>query len=313
MTTSTPSSTGEFVHPALFYRSDTEYLAALVPFITDGLAAEHPVAVAVPGPKVRLLTAALGDAAERVRLLDMTVVGRNPGRIIATVLRRFADTHPDRHVRIIGEPIWPTRSETEYPACAQHEALINAAFAGRDVTIVCPYDTVGLAPSAIADARATHPLVWEADERYLSVEYAPDSVVSRYNLPLPDFGCEDVHLVATAADLPPARHRIAVQARMLGLSPDRVAEVEIIATELATNSLIHAGTPCELRIWTDDGHVVCEGRDKGLLADPLAGRRPALPDNPSGRGLLMINDLADLVRTHTSPLGTTIRAYLRVG
>ncbi|UJW36732.1 MEDS domain-containing protein [Saccharothrix sp. AJ9571] len=298
-----------FVHPALFYRSDAEYLDGLLPFVTDGLEAGQPVAISVPGPQVRLLTAALGPAAERVHMLDMTVAGRNPGRIIAGVLRRFADRHRDRHVRIIGEPIWPGRSATEYPACAQHEALINAAFTGRDVTIVCPYDVAGLEASVLADARQTHPLLWEGEQRYPSADYAPDDVVARYNEPLRHAEDARAHLVAAAADLSPARRRIADRARTLGLPPARIADLELVATELAANSLRHAGAPCELRLWRENGEVVCEARDPGQLTDPLAGRRPA--EGHSGRGLLLVNDLADLVRTHTSARGTTIRAYFR--
>ena len=45
--------------------------------------------------------------------------------------------------------------------------------------------------------------------------------------------------------------------------------------------------------------------------DPLAGRRPAIPTQLNGRGLLVVNHLADLVRTHTRPGQTTIRAYFR--
>lgn len=312
MNTTTSAEHDEFVHPALFYRTDAEYLDLLVPFINDGLDAGQPVAVIVPGPRLRLLDTALGDTAQRVHRIDMAVAGRNPGRIIPSVLRHFADTHPDRHVRIVGEPIWPGRSATEYPACAQHEALINTSFAGRDATIACPYDAAGLDAGTIADARATHPLVWEADGRYSSAEYAPDRVVARYNEPLRRSPADaDRHLVAAATDLRPARRAIAHRAQALGLSPERVADLELIATELATNSLVHTGSPCELRIWLDGGSVVCEGRDTGRLTDPLAGRRPAKPSDNSGRGLLMINDLADLVRTYTSPQGTTIRAYLR--
>jgi anti-sigma regulatory factor (Ser/Thr protein kinase) len=312
MNTSASADHEEFVHPALFYRTDAEYLDMLVPFITDGLAAGQPVAIAVPGPRLRLLDSALGDSAELVHRIDMAVAGRNPGRIIPSVLGHFADTHPDRHVRMVGEPIWPGRSATEYPACAQHEALLNTSFAGRSVTIVCPYDAAGLGPGAIADARATHPLVWEADQRYSSTEYAPDRVVARYNEPFPHPPAGTaVHLVTTPTDLRPTRRAIAGLAKALGLSPTRIADLELIATELATNSLIHADGPCELRIWNDGDTVVCECRDTGRLTDPLAGRRPAKPSDNSGRGLLMINDLADLVRTHTSPRGTTIRAYLR--
>ena len=114
-----------FSHPALFYRSDQEYVAATTAFVREGLAAGEPVAVAVPGPHLAMIESELGPDARGVHLLDMNVAGRNPGRIIPNVLRDFADRHPDGHVRIIGEPIWPGRTETEYPACAQHEALFG--------------------------------------------------------------------------------------------------------------------------------------------------------------------------------------------
>ncbi|HEX9499900.1 MAG TPA: MEDS domain-containing protein, partial [Mycobacterium sp.] len=50
----------------------------------------------------------------------------------------------------------------EYPACVQHEALINMAFEGRGLTILCPYDTAHLGPRALVDARMTHPVLWPA-------------------------------------------------------------------------------------------------------------------------------------------------------
>src|SRR5690348_4935569 len=129
-----------FSHPALLYQGPWEYLAGTLPFIRDGLAAGEAVAVAVPGPRLELLRARLGEAAGRVRLLDMPGVGRHPGRIMVEVLRAAVDAHPGERVRIIGEPIWAGRTEAEYPACVQHEALINMAFAGRRTTIMCPYD-----------------------------------------------------------------------------------------------------------------------------------------------------------------------------
>ncbi|MBW4718629.1 sensor histidine kinase [Saccharothrix obliqua] len=305
------STANPFVHPALFYADDAEYLGVLVPFVTDGLALGHPVAAALPPDRLRLLRAALGDAARRVELIDMAVAGGNPGRIIPSVLLRFADAHRDRHVRIIGEPIWPGRTATEYPACAQHEALINHAFAGRDVSIVCPYDTSGLDPFAVADARATHPVVWEVDRRYPSAAYAPDDVIDRYNQPLPDAPGAAEFPVATTADIRPARHWAAERARLLGLGADRLADLELIATELLTNSLRHTPGGCRVRIWRDAGHVVCEVRDTGHLTDPLAGRRPRPRDLPNGRGLLLVHEFSDLVRTHTTRHGTTQYALLR--
>jgi anti-sigma regulatory factor (Ser/Thr protein kinase) len=300
-----------FVHPALFYRSDADYLRQLVPFVTDGLDRGEPVAAAVPGERLALLEHALGDAAERVRLLDMTDAGRNPGRIIPGVLRAFADAHPGRRVRIIGEPVWAGRTAVEYPACAQHEALINTAFTGRDVTIVCPYDTVALDPAALADAEATHPLLWESGRERPSPRYAPGAVVERYNLPLDPAPGAATCTTGSVAGIARARHFALDQARRRDLAADLAGDLELIVDELVTNSLLHARSAAELSIWTDLEHVVCQVSDRGRLTDPLAGRRPAAPGQLGGRGLLLVNAFADLVRTHTGDRGTTIRAYLR--
>ncbi|HUQ59477.1 sensor histidine kinase [Lentzea sp.] len=303
---------GDFVHPAVFYASDEEYLHLLVPFVVEGLEQGHPVAASVPARQLRLLRDALGAAADDVLLLDMEVEGRNPGRIIPAVLRRFADSHPGTHVRIIGEPIWAGRTDVEYPACAQHEALINLAFAGRDVTIACPYDTAALDEQVVTDALATHPEVWETGGRRGSDRYAPDAVVSRYNQPF-DIAPDAVALqVTTSAGIREARRFATGHADRLGLSGTRSADLALITTELVANSFRHAGGSCLLSIWRDGTHLVCTAQDSGHLADPLAGRRPAALDQDGGRGLLLINQLADLVRVHTTPDGTTTHVFLRI-
>ncbi|MBF4999607.1 sensor histidine kinase [Nocardia sp. BSTN01] len=311
-TSSTEPRPGEFVHPAVFYHSDADYLDALAPFITEGLAQQHPVAVAVPAPRLRVLREAVGAAGDRVRWIDMAEAGRNPGRIIPGVLRRFADAHPDRHVRIIGEPIWPGRTATEYPACAQHEALINAAFAGRDVTIVCPYDATRLGADALADARLTHPLLWEPHRRYRSERYDPDSVVSRYNQALTVPTATAEHHMTTTTEISAARRVATAEVRRLGLAEERVADFELIVTELITNSLVHTAGPCRWRLWREDDDIVFDLRDSGHVTDPLIGRRPPDRDRFGGRGLFLVNELADLVRIHLSAEGTTWRVLLHV-
>jgi anti-sigma regulatory factor (Ser/Thr protein kinase) len=303
---------GPFVHLALLYRSEEEYLTCLVPFITDGVAAGQPVVVAVPEPRLALLRTALGTTATGIALVDMMEAGRNPGHIMVGVFRRFADPHPDRHVRIVGEPIWPGRTDLEYPACVQHEALLNPAFARREVTIVCPYDVARLADHVLADVQATHPMVWQANQRDRSDWYDPAGAVARYNQPLNGAPDTTTLTVTTVAQLPELRRFVTRHGTRLGLDPDRLVDLGLIANELVVNSLCHAGTPAWLRLWTDHDHVVCEVRDTGQLADPLAGHRPPSPGQLSGRGLLLVHGLADLVRTHTAPHGTTIRALLRL-
>jgi hypothetical protein len=71
-----------------------------------------------------------------------------------------------------------------------------------------------------------------------------------------------------------------------------------------------------VRVWTEPecggrDLLVVEVADAGRLNDPLAGRRPATVHQLSGRGLMMVHHLADLVRTSTGPDGTTTRTYWR--
>ncbi|GAA1311668.1 anti-sigma factor RsbA family regulatory protein [Pseudonocardia xinjiangensis] len=301
-----------FGHPALFYRGLDEYLAGTLPFVHDGLAAGEPVAVAVPAARLEPLRGELGSAAERVQFLDMGEAGRNPGRILPGVLLAFAEEHAGAaRVRIIGEPIWAGRSAVEYPACVQHEALINLAFAGRPATILCPYDAVGLSAEVLADAEATHPVVVDARGSRVSAAYAADRVLAEFNRPFPE---PEQHrpLLVDATVLARARRLAEAAAIDAGLDEDRVADVEMVANELVTNSVEHAGGTGALRIWTEDALLVVEVRDSGQLLDPLVGRRRPDPLQRRGRGLFVVNQLADLVRLHTAVDGTTVRAYFRL-
>ncbi|GAA2925597.1 anti-sigma factor RsbA family regulatory protein [Streptomyces thioluteus] len=302
-----------FVHPALFYRDPDEYLSGVGAFVRAGLAADEPVAVVVPRVNLELLRGELGADAPSVRFTDMEEAGRNPGRIIPRVLRAFADAHPGRRVRIVGEPVWAGRSSAEYPACVQHEALINHAFAGRPVTILCPYDASRLTPRAVTDAYATHPFVIDGGRGAPSASYAPDHMVSAYNQPLPG-PPEATDVLSFDFDdalLPDARHMVVARAESLGLAPARRVDLALAVGELTANSVVHGGGRGTVRVWAEDGHVVWEVRDGGHIRDPLAGRRPARPGLPGGRGLLLVHALSDLVRTHTGPDGTTTRCHLR--
>ncbi len=227
------------MHPALFYADSEEYLSGLVPFITGGLAADEPVLVAVPEERIELLRGGLRRAADHVLFVDMTEAGRNPGRIIPRVLRAFVDQHPTRPTRVIGGAIWAGRSATEYPACVQHEALINIALAHRPVSIVCPYDASRLDPTVLADAASTHPLLIEHGQWRPSPRFAdPAAVVQAWNQPLLDPPDVPTTLIFTAPDGPRQVRRVAHEvAEREGLTGPR-------ATSCCWRSTNSRSTPC---------------------------------------------------------------------
>lgn len=306
-----PSSGASYDHSALLYHSEGEYIDLLTRFISEGLDRAQPVFVAIPGDKLALLRDALGAAATHVTMTDITEMGRNPGRILAAELG-FVERHRPRHVRIVGEPVWPGRTAVEYPACVQHEALVNIAFAGCNATVLCPYDASRLGDSVLADVRVTHPLIWQRGSQQHSREYALDAALDQGNQPLPTNPAAVTYTVSRPADLAGARSRSGRYGRLLGMSAEKIADLKLVATELATNSLDHAGAACRLAFWYQAGHVVCEARDIGRWTDPLAGRLPPAAAGSGPYGLFVVNAIADLLRTHTTPTGTTIHAYLRL-
>jgi anti-sigma regulatory factor (Ser/Thr protein kinase) len=308
-----PTATGVLRHEALIYRSPEHYAAAATAFVRTGLDTGEPVLVAVPGENIDLMKPALGGAADRVRFVDMTEAGRNPGRIIPAVLHAFVSEHSPGRVRVIGEPIWAGRSAAEYPACVQHEALINLALADANATILCPYDARRLTAAVLVDAERTHPVMTTGDERWDSGGYAaPETVVAAFNRPLPDPATPPATLIFDVDELPVVRRFVAEHAGRAGLAANRVGDLAVAVNEVATNAVIHGSGPGTLRIWRERGSLVCEICDPGELTDLLAGRIPPGLDSEHGRGLLLVNYLCDLVQMYTRRASTTLRLHMRL-
>jgi len=303
-------SDGVFIHEALFYRDADEYLAGTLPFIDESLRADEPVLVAVPTASLNLLADALGGSAARVVVHDASEVARNPGRLIPWVYYGFSVANAEVRINIIGEPVWPGRTADEYPACVQHEALCNVIFGGRPSRALCPYDVSKLDPTAVADARTTHPFLVDAAGRRASPRYSdPFEVAAEFNQPLPDLGPPNASLRFDANTVGDVRRVVAQHAAYAGMDPERATALHVAVREVAVNSVAHGGGSGELRVYRTPDTLVCEISDSGWIADPLAGRIPTGKADPQS-GLLLVHRLCDLVRTYTSPAGTTTRLYM---
>ncbi|MEU3465794.1 sensor histidine kinase [Streptomyces sp. NPDC006733] len=310
-TSSTPSASGTFVHPALFYATQDEYVRQVGGFVRAAVEADEPAFVAVPGDKLAPLRDVLGDAAREVEFADMTVVGRNPGRILSA-LQAFADKNHGRAARIVGEPIWPARTPAELLEATRHEALINTAFARRHATILCPYFVPGLPDHVVADARRTHPtLIVDGDDRPSDAYVDASVVCGDCDQPLPAPPDHSVTVEYTIGQLAEVRDLATDWAAGTALDRARAGDLVLAVSEATTNSLRHGGGSGTLRLWTaPGGSAVVEVQDAGHLRDPLKGRsRPALASTHGGRGLWMIHHLCDLVEIRAAATGLTLRLH----
>jgi anti-sigma regulatory factor (Ser/Thr protein kinase) len=307
-----------FSHEAMLYQGLGDFIAQTAPFIREAIHAEQPILVAVDREKIDELGRLLGADAAKVRFEDMATIGRNPARIIP-VWRAFVDQHADsrRGARGIGEPIWAGRSEDELVECERHEALLNLAFAAppTDLRLVCPYDTGSLPVSVIREAERNHPVVVERGAPRRSVTYLDlDAIAEPFDTRLPEPG--EVPLEIRLFDeqrLQEVRAFVKAQALERGVDPKRAPDMVLAVDEVVTNSIRHGGGRGVIRIWSQDGKMICEVQDRGLIDQPLVGRVEPDPSQPSGFGLWLANQLCDLVQVRTSTEGSAIRLHIGIG
>lgn len=301
-----------FHHEAVFYGSDKEYVTALLPELRAALDAGGAALVAVGEDKVRLLRGALGADADRVEFTDMERLGRNPGRIIPAWREFMAGEAAGARLGI-GEPVWPGRSAAELVECRRHESMLNLAFEGGDPWwLLCPYDVNALSPEVLADARHNHPHVSVAGVTRRSADYVEPPTMLARDRTLPDPGSAPAELEFTRDDLGIVRTFAGELAREAGLEEPRLADLVLAVNELAANSMRHAGGRGRLRVWREEGKLLCEVADEGHIADPLAGRERQPHGHGGGRGLWMVNHLCDLVELRSSSAGTVVRLHMSV-
>ena len=299
-------------HEAFLYRGEDEFLEDTLAFLEEGLDLGQPVMVAVVEERLAALRAAVSQDAP-VRWVDMAELGANPGRIIPA-WRAFVDEHDGQAVRGVGEPVWSGRRPAEVVECQLHEALLNLAVE-PDVPLWlrCPYDVEALDDDVLLEASRSHPaLVQDGDYRgslhYGGVDHVREAFSAA--LPAPEGAVE--RLAFDHAALGEVRPQVLAAAGAAGVSAERSAELALAVTEAATNSVRHGGGSGALSVWEQDGALVCEVRDAGLVEDPMAGRRAPAPEAEGGRGLWLVHQLGDLVQLRSGDHGTTVRVHTRL-
>jgi len=297
-----------FQHNALIYRGADEYLAGTIPFLHASLEAGEPALVAVGRAQTELLEAELGDDAERVRFLPMEEVGRNPAKIIP-LWREFVDENGGRSVRGIGEPVWAARSPAALDECQRHESLLNIAFAPEPAwSLLCPYDAGSLPDDALERVALSHRHVCCEGRIEESAVFERNLDCFKGDLPPPPATFETLSF--GRSELSEVRDRVTAAAERAGMSPAAGADLVIATSELAANSVKYGGGAGTLRLWIEDGRLLVEVEDAGLIEEPLVGRlRPGIAQE-GGRGLWLANQLCDLVQIRSGERGTVVRLHL---
>jgi anti-sigma regulatory factor (Ser/Thr protein kinase) len=293
-------------HPGLLYHGVTEFFDVVTDFVREGLQTGVPVMVAVPGKKSDLLQATV--KMEGAHFVDMAELGRNPARIIPAI-HEFHEEYGGGSIRFVGESIWLGRSVAETEEAVRHEALINVAFAECPVTVLCPYDADVLPRYVIEASRRIHPIVIEGGSARPSEAYVdPEEVYADAAWPLEESPSDaEIREFRTDMDLTRMRSTVQQFGWAANLSVDRVDDLVLAVSEVASNSVRHGGGAGSLTMWCEDRPaVVAEIHDSGQITDPLIGRYPPGP-GLEVKGLWLVNQLCDLVQIRSGAGGTRVR------
>jgi anti-sigma regulatory factor (Ser/Thr protein kinase) len=216
-------------------------------------------------------------------------------------------------VRLVGEPLWPSGGEEFTREWARYESVLNTVLAPLPVTLVCTYDASRLDPAIVEAAHRTHPMLGlDGRSRPSDAFEDPATLVARWNVPLgpPPPSAEGME---PPVDPVHARAFVGERADRAGLPVGRRFDLQLAATELLANALVHGGGDATLRVWVAGGYLHCQVDDDGSgIADALAGYRPPGAAADAGRGLWLARQVVDLLQISSTPAGTAVRVRLRL-
>ncbi|GGO61087.1 sensor histidine kinase [Nonomuraea cavernae] len=313
---SDPAST--LIHQALLYDGIETFAAAAARFCLDGLARGDRIMAVVTPPNIEALEDVLGADAARVELVNALEWYDAPGRTL-DACGRYVNTHQLDHprVRMLGEPVWRGRDRAQEAEWTRYESMLNAAFAGSPVWIMCTYDTRALPRHIVDDARRTHPELVTGHGTTVSPAYTEPSEFghSRDLLPLPppgqDYGTRHVF----DADLRLLRQYVTAWAAAGELPAETADRLVIVVNEVAANAVEHGGGRGDILLWTEDDSICCDirdaGRPDGEGLELFAGYLPPTSATARGYGLWVARQLCDLVEVRTGQAGTQVRLRLR--
>jgi anti-sigma regulatory factor (Ser/Thr protein kinase) len=207
--------------------------------------------------------------------------------------------------------VWAGRRPAEVVECQLHEALLNVAVE-PDVPLWlrCPYDAEALDDDVLLEASRSHPALVEDGDYRGSLHYGGlDHVREAFAAALPPPAGAVAELAFDPLGLAEVRPTVLAAADAVGVAEGRSADLARAVTEAATNSVRHGGGGGVLRVWQQDGALVCEVTDAGHIDDPMAGRRLPALDADGGRGLWLVHQLGDLVQVRSGQQGTAVRVH----
>jgi anti-sigma regulatory factor (Ser/Thr protein kinase) len=272
-------------HEAGFYSSDADFLRLIVPFVTDGIAADEPVVIGYDARKNDLLRAAL-PGPEAVTFIEDASLYASPARAIEAYRRQF-----ERHVaagagqiRIAGD-VPHEGNGGRFDGWDRYESAVNIVWQDYPVWSRCLYDATTV-PDAVRDVvERTHRRLVAADGGAGPSRRYQDVAEFESLRPAADpLEATATSMTLVDASLKKTRRRVAEVAR--GRIGDAALDDLMFAlSEAVINAQQHGRPPATVKVWTARERIVVHVHDAGPgPPSRLTGLVPD-PEGSAGAGL----------------------------
>ncbi len=161
-------------HSVFPYRTDDQFQARMGSFLAEGIERSEAILVVTTLHNVELLRDYLGADARSVEFVDPSGPYSTPSAAL-DAFKGFCHSRLEAGaawVRILGEPSWAQRSDSEVGLWTRYESLFNLVFASSPVSVVCPYDERSVPPEILRQAHLTHPHILGDQGILSSPDYA---------------------------------------------------------------------------------------------------------------------------------------------
>jgi transcriptional regulator with XRE-family HTH domain len=159
LVTGAPAGGPMLEHQGLLYGSDDDFLSTAGPFLTGGVERSEAVLAVTTSANIALLRELLGRDSQRVDFVKAEEWYTEPAATLkayqAYSRKKLEAGAP--WVRVVGEPVWAGRSDSETRMWTRYESLLNVAFAAWPASFLCPYDERSVEPEIAKQACLTHP------------------------------------------------------------------------------------------------------------------------------------------------------------
>jgi transcriptional regulator with XRE-family HTH domain len=146
-------------HSAFCYRTDEQFRTIAGPFLAEGIERSEATLAVTSAANIELLRDYLGKKARGVAFFDASTWYSTPIAALQAY-RSFADAklNAGAHwIRLVGQPAWTERSDTQVRLWTRYESLLNLVFSAAPLSALCAYDERSVAPEIVAQAHHTHP------------------------------------------------------------------------------------------------------------------------------------------------------------